>query len=422
MTQEADAATDTTSAVVTETAPEEVAQGVETSEVSPASQEATPDNSSPEPKTGKDEILEIVNETIKPAEPEAKPETEAPKQDEPEAEEKDEAKDSEVLSQESSASVKIPNEKRPEWQKLVSIGDKLGKAAGKEVREVLRDIYRKEAKYVEQIEKSKPAMEVFQEIHKSVGGNEVGIANIRQLIRDTMDNPEATIAPLGMLLMDGVSRSSKIPDAKQIEAVEKILNTMKERAGMVFTNPDRLKESRELDEQLRQGLVEPDAVEKRKAELLKLERAEAIEKQSGRESERIASERKAIGEQEQNRTQQRQVEEINKVESNWVETKTKSDPDFAAVQNLFSMFVERNSLEFWNKNKRLPSSAEVAPEILEKSLKMAKAEALKFRPKPEAKKPVTNGSHGSSAQHRQQPKNSREEIEAIVQEALDRSN
>lgn len=407
------------SSATAENAPAEVAQEV-VSEVSSASQDA-PEKSSPETKTGKDEILEIVNEAIKPVESETKAEEAAPKQDEPEAEVKAEEKDPNALSQEQA--IKVPNEQRPEWQKLVGIGDKLGKQAGKEVRETLREIYRKEARYVDQIEKSKPAVEVYQEIHQSVGGNPTGISNIRQLIKDCTDNHDATIAPLGMLLEDSVNRSTKAPSADAIAKVEKILSTMKERAGLVITNPDRLRESSELDQQVRDNLITPEQAAKRKSELLALEKADAIARQSGRESEKTQSQLQAERDRQQ-RTQneaqtQRAVTEINQAEASWSESKSKSDPDFAAVQVLHSAFAKDNSLNFWNENKRLPSAKE-SVEILEKSLKMAKAEAAKFAPKPKAKTVVNGNGNGSSAQHRQQPKNAREQIEADIQDALSR--
>ena len=386
-TEVTEAAPSDASATSPENPTAELGQGVEQVSDSPAENAAQPDKSAPEPKTGKDAILEIVNEAVKPAEAEV--EAEVPAEVEPEAEVKAEPKESDALLQESN--LKVPNEQRPEWNKLVGIGDKLGKAAGKEVREVLREIYRKEARYVAEIEKSKPAVEVVQEMYQSVGGDQQGFTNMRTLIREFDANPDKAIPMLEVLIADA-----------------------KKRAGMVLQSPELLTESQNLDKQVEEGLIDQPAADKRKSELLELQKSRTA-------TERTAAQQQAERDRQQRaqseQATQQAVTEINQAEASWSEAKAKSDPDFKAVQTLHSAFAKDNSLDFWNTNHRLPNAKE-AVEILEKSLKQAKAEAGKFRPKPAAKSVVRDNGHGSSTQHRQQPKNAREQIEADILASL----
>jgi hypothetical protein len=377
------------SATSTETPPVEVGQGVETRSDSPAEHDA-PDNSSPEPKTGKDAILEIVNEAVKPAESKPEAEEAAPKTDEPEAEVKAEDEETEALSQESRAN--IPNDQRPEWKSLTAIGDKLGPAAGKEVRQVMREIYRKEAALSKQVEQFKPAAEVVQEMRQSVGGSEQGFTNMRTLIRNFDSDPENAVPMLETLLQDA-----------------------RKRAGLVIQSPELLTESQELDQQVQDGLIDQQQADKRKAELLELQKSRTTKERTTAQQQ---TERDRQQRAQSEHQMQKSISEVNQVESNWSAAKAKNDPDFESVKSLHGAFARDNSLEFWNANKRLPNAKE-ATEILEKSLKQAKTEAGKFRPKP-TPKTVVRDNNGSSNQHRQQPKNQREEIEQIIKDSLAR--
>ena len=375
------------SSTTAEISPAAVEKGVEQGEVSPASHEP-PDNLSPETKTGTDAIREIVESAIEPVEPKPKAEEAAPKTDEPEAEVEAEEQTPEALSQESKAN--IPNDQRPEWKKLTAIGDKLGPAAGKEVRQVMREIYREQAALSKQVEQSKPAIEVYQEMRQSVGGNEQGLTNMRALIRNFDTDPEASVPMLETLLQDA-----------------------RKRAGLVIQSPELLTEAQQLDQQVADGLIDQASADKRKAELLELQKSKTV-------TERTKAEQQAARDRQQRAQSEQQTQkaviEINQAQAAWEASKLKSDPDFKVVENLFRAFVEPNSLEFWNTNKRLPNAKE-AGEILEKSLKQAKTEAGKFRPKP-TPKTVVRDTNGSSTQHRQQPKNQREEIEQIIKDSL----
>ena len=384
-------ATNPDSSQATEIAPEEVAKGVETVSDSPAETDVKPDNSSPETKTGTDEIREIVEAAVKPAELKPEAEEAAPKTDEPEAEVKAEDESPEALSQESK--IGVPNDQRPEWQKLTAIGDKLGKTAGKEVREVLRGIYRNEAALAKQVEQFKPAAQVVDEMRKSVGGSEQGFTNMRNLIRNFDSDP-----------------------ANAVPMLETLLNDARKRAGLVLHDSALMTEAQKLDQQVADGLIEQAQADARKAELLELQKAKMVTTQTAQQqqAERDRQQRAQI-----EAATQKAAAEINTAESAWTDAKAKNDPDFAAVQTLFNAFAKENALVFWNENNQRMPSAKDAVEILEKSLKQAKAEAGKFRPKPAARTVVRDNGNGSSTQHRQQPKNAREQIEADIKAALE---
>lgn len=318
--------------------------------------------------------------------------TEAKAETDDTATEKVEPKETEALSQENG---KVPENltERPEWQKLAAIADKVGKAEGKEARQMLRGFYKREYDLNQTIEKSKPAQEVVNEMFQSVGGNEQGFKNMRQLIKNFDVDPAGSVPQLKILLEDAMKR-----------------------AGMVLQSPELLTESQQLEQQLREGNIDQAAFDKRSKELLELEQVRTTNKrtQAQTQAEQTRQERT----QAEQKTQAAAAE-INNAESAWVDGKLKSDPDFKAVEVLHSAFAKQNALDFWNKEQRMPSPKE-SVEILEKSLKQAKDEAAKFRPKPKARQVVTGGSNGSSGNNRQQPQNEYEEFQHEVESAMKR--
>ncbi|MDE2100600.1 MAG: hypothetical protein KGL39_25375 [Patescibacteria group bacterium] len=331
-----------------------------------------------------------VKEEIKPEETEVETKT-----DEVAAEKKDETAETEgkVETEEKALSQEQEPKSfkdRPEWQRLAKLD--VPEAAKKVIRGTLRELYTQQEQLVGEIEKSKPAVEIYQELHQSVGGNPQGIANIRKLMQYEKNPAEA------------------------VPMFELLLNDAKKRAGMVLQSPELLTEAQTLKKQLDEGQIDQPAFDKRNIELLELQKAKVGTERTTAElqAERDRQQRA----QAEQKTQQA-VTEINQAEENWSNAKSKTDPDFAAVQTLHSAFAKDNSLNFWNQNKRLPNAKE-AVEILEKSLKMAKAEAAKFRPKQKPIVPVTAGGNGSSATTRQKPMTDFEKFEATVDAAVAR--
>lgn len=298
---------------------------------------------------------------------------------------------SESKSSEAKVSEKLTE--RPEWQALTKIADKVSPEAGKETRKFLRDFYRREHELTQVVERLRPDSAVVQELRQSVGGNEQGFANMRHLIRSFDSDPRNAVPMLEMLLGDA-----------------------RQRAGLVLQSPELLREAQSLDQQVRDGMLEPGAATKRKQELLELEQARAGARQTTAklEAERLR--------QQTERTQQQQsavVHEINQAETNWSADKLKSDPDFKAVQTLHGIFAQQNALEFYNTHQRMPTARE-AVALLEKSLSHAKAEAGKFRPRPKAVTPIKGGSNGSSGNNRQQPGSELDEFRQDVESAVNR--
>ena len=318
------------------------------------------------------------------------PAAETAKTDEPAAD-KAETKDPEALSQEVN---KVPETltERPEWQALTKIGDKLGKAEGKEVRAVLRGIYKREHELTTQVEKAKPALEVVNEMFQSVGGSEQGFTNMRTLIKSFASDPAGAVPMLETLLKDA-----------------------RQRAGLEISSPELLTEAQAIEQQLNDGMIDQGAADKRKQELLELQQARKVkETTQAREAGKLERQQREQAEQQQRAV----VAEINQAEADWTTAKLKADPDFGAVQNLHGAFAKQAALDFFNTNHRYPTPAE-AKILLDESLKQAKAEALKFKPKPRERIAV-NGGNGSSGNHRQAPMTEYEQFQADLDAAQNR--
>jgi hypothetical protein len=374
------------SSPATGTAADQTAQGAP--EVTPASPGAQAD---PTP-TAADELAEFKADVAKAtgkepanAEPETKAEAD-PKTDEPEKAEVEE-KGADDLSQNQD---KVPEKltERPEWQKLTAIADKLGKDAGKEVRGVLRGIFKREHELTVQVEKSKPALDVVREMMQSVGGSEQGFTNMRHLIKSFDVNPAGAVPML-----------------------ETLLNDAKKRAGLVVSSPELKTEEQKLEEQIRDGVIDAESAERRRQELLELQQARLVREQA-------EAQRQAQSQREQQAKAQQAIQDLNQTEARWVADKQKADPDYPAVQNLHGAFTQKNALEFHAKHNRWPNAKE-AIDLLDTSYRQAKAEAVKFKPAPKARQAVTGG-QGSSGNNRQQPGSELDEFKQDVQMALKR--
>ena len=127
-------------------------------------------------------------------------------------------------------------------------------------------------------------------------------------------------------------------------------------------------------------------------------------------------ERQATREAQQRLTAE--LSAIDDVETSFNSDKAKNDPDFKAVSPLFAKFVQLAGVNFQAEHKRNPSASE-AKALLEKSYKEAKAEAMRFKPKPKAISPVRN--NGSSTNTRHQPVTEQEKFEQRLAEAKARN-
>lgn len=277
---------------------------------------------------------------------------------------------------------------RPEWKAVAAFEAKHGKEAGKEMRAVLRGIYKHEYDLTQQAEKAAPALEAFQEMHQAVAGNPQGLANMRHLIK-SFDPDPASAVPLLQILLD---------DAKK-------------RAGLVVSSPELKTEEQKLQDQVSNGLIDNETAENRRKELLELQQARLTK-------ERAEQARQTEAQKAQAAQQTKAIEDLNATEARWTQEKLKGDPDYSIVQELHGKFVRLNTREFFEQNRRYPDVKE-ATDLLEKSLTEAKAEAGKFRPKPRERQAVTGGM-GSSGNNRQQPGSELDEFKQDVQLALKR--
>jgi hypothetical protein len=299
-----------------------------------------------------------------------------------------EGKETKALSQESEKSFSD----KPEWKKLNEL--KVGESAKRIIQDGLRAVYKRENELTEQIEQAKPDREFVREIFDSCGGNQKGVDNIRNLIKVNDSNPAEAVPMFKMLLDDAMKR-----------------------AGMVLQSPELTGEASELQKQLDDGLIDQTAFDKRTKELLELEqvrtgqkRAQAQTEAQRQEQQRAQAEAKQLA----------QKQSIDKTEGSWVDAKLKSDPDFKAVETVYSAFAQKNALDFVKENNRWPTTAKEIEGILEKSLKQAKDEAAKFRPKPKARQATTSEGNGSSGNNRQQPRTPEEKFNAIFDKAVER--
>ncbi len=85
----------------------------------------------------------------------------------------------------------------------------------------------------------------------------------------------------------------------------------------------------------------------------------------------------------------------------------------------FNDFCQLRTSRFEREHGRWPNPTE-ATQILEDSLKQAKATALKYRGKPKERTAITGG-NGSSGNNRQQPMTEYEQFKADVEAAQNRN-
>lgn len=390
---EVDDSTAGTSPAADSSAPAESAKGAP--EVTPASP-GDPAESTP-PATELDEFKAAVAEATgaeKPAEPESEPEVAevtAESPDEP-AETATEGDESKALSQTEQGKAPEKLTDRPEWQAATKIADKLGKAAGVEMRAIMRGIYKREHELHQQVERAKPAQEVVQEMMASVGGSEQGFTNMRHLIKSFDSDPANAVPMLETLLQDA-----------------------KQRAGLVIQAPELAAEVETLEQQVRDGLIDPDAADRRKQELLELQQARLVKERS----ERQATEKRQREAQAQSQARLSAAQkDIQTAAEQWEKEKLANDPDYLPLKSLHTsrtfMLAEAKVAELG----RMLTGKE-ARAVADEALKQVKAEVGKLLPKKVGRQPI-NGGDGSSGKNRQAPANEFEEFKRAVEDAAAR--
>ena len=334
-------------------------------------------------------LAEARGETKTPDKAETTEQPEPPAQEVPEGTEKPEAK-ADDLSQSESESAK-PFTERPEWQALTKLGDKLGKAEGAEVRKTLRSMMERETTLAQEVQRSRPHVEVVTDLIKEVG-SEVGFRNLVSFIKQSNTDPAAAVPMF-----------------------EKLLDDAKKRAGLVIQSPDLLTESQKLEQQVRDGEITAEFAAQRRKELTELETHRAAQKRTATQTDQQRRTAEQTAQQERIKAE---YEAINQTEQAWTDAKAKADPDFKLVQPLFNKFAQLAATEFISANKRNTTPAE-AKQILEKAYAEAKTEALKFQPRRRAAmSPIRD--EGTSRNTRSQPVTEQEQFKAELEAARKR--
>lgn len=341
-----------------------------------------------------------------PPKPEAEAGAEAakPNEDEPGADGKAKeaaAEDDGVLSQgdkteaeKAAEAAKVPEKltDRPEWQAAVKIADKLGKTAGVEMRGIMRGMFKREFELTQQVKQLAPAREVVSEIYQSVGGTEQGFTNIRNLIKNYDAAPEEAIPMLKLLLDDA-----------------------EKRAGLVLQAPELLTEAQAVDKQLADGVIDQAAADKRKSELVELQKARTGVDRTKQRSETDRLKR------EQQQTQARQhaaVAEIQAAATAWEKEKLAKDPDFLPLKSLHTDRCMQLATAEVQRLGRMLTGKE-ARGVADEALKQVKAEVGKLLPARKERK-VISGGDGSSGNKRTVPTSEFEEFQQTVAQATGR--
>lgn len=167
-----------------------------------------------------------------------------PKKDEPGA-----AKETTTADASQDAEFQNNFSKRAEWKAI----QKLAPGKEKEVLAVARQLFNQEKTLRVQVEKAKPAVEFTERIKRA------GVE---------LENTAA--------LIEGWQRG----DEQAEKILQDLITDLQTRRGTVLSSPKLVAESKELDQQLADGMVDEAYVTKRKAELLELQKGEAVVKQT----------------------------------------------------------------------------------------------------------------------------------------------
>ena len=265
--------------------------------------------------------------------------------------------------------------KRAEWKAI----ERLAPGKEKELRAVARQIFTQEKALRSQVERLKPAGEYVERIRRT------GVE---------LENTAA--------LIEGWQRG----DEQAENILTELITDLQTRRGTVLSSPELVKESKDLDAGLADGSLEESYVTKRKAELLKLQKGEAVLKQT--EAERQAAQ-KAQSEQRINQLVQDRTTAI----AAW-ESKAAKDPDFAEISDLVLAKARVLMDDRQAAAKSLLPATEMTA-VLDEALAAVKASLTKLLPGRKVIKPVRDGG-SSSTNSRRQPTNERERIMARFDE------
>lgn len=255
------------------------------------------------------------------------------------------------------------------WQKLVKL---VPKGSEKEFRAVAREFLTQENKLKAQVEKAKPSVEAVERIKRT--GVEL----------------ENTVA-----LVESWQRG----DEQAEKILQELLTDLRTRRGTVLSSPELVAESRELDQQLADGLVEEAYVTKRKAELMELQKGRAVVKQTEAQKANAAK-------QAQQENLGKLFKACDEAFADWEKNGPARNPDYTPeLKKLMITVGDRLVDEKQQQLGRYLNPAEVV-ECSQKAYDEVMGTMKSALPKRAALKPVTGGS--SSTNSRRAPTNERE--------------
>jgi hypothetical protein len=263
------------------------------------------------------------------------------------------------------------------WQKLVKLAPR---GSEKEFRAVAREFLTQETTLKAQVEKSKPAVEFAERIKRS------GVE---------LENTAA--------LIEGWQRGD--------EAAEKILQDLitdlQTRRGTVLSSPELIAESKELEQQLADGMIDESYANKRRAELLKLQKGDAVIRQTEAQKAEAAkaAQQESIG---------KLFKACDEAFANWEKAGPSKNPDYTPeLKKLMVSIGDGFVAEKTQQLGRYLKPAEVV-ECSQKAYEQVFGAIKSALPKRQAIRSVAGGS--SSTNSRREPTNERERIMARFDE------
>lgn len=351
------------------------------SEAKPADK---PEDSAPSDQADPIETVSDALEKVKPEQVEEKPAEEkaadaAAVDSEAEANTDEPAKSEEKTE----GSLDTPFDKRPEWTAAIKA---LGKDADK-VKPILRDLMTRETKLNERVTQLQPLADVTTELEAQCGGKD-GFAGTRKLVRLFNESPADSVPMLETLLADA-----------------------RKRAGLEITSTDLMEQSKAIDKQLEEGLIEPAEAQRQRKLLIEAETGRATGKRAQQQAQ-------ADQQQQQVRAAQAAMQSKMDAINAWESNARKMNPDFGDVTpfdspkhgiSVADQVFDAICLKFQNNPNA--TSEQLLVEA-DRVLKLAKGRLAS--PVLRTSKPVT--SQGSSVTAKPKPKTLREALDQIPAE------
>ena len=274
--------------------------------------------------------------------------------------------------------------KRQEWTDLTAV---LGEEAAKKARPILRKVLEREVALNAQLRQAQPEVEELR--------------NLRQIVGDEQN------WKFHRQVTEGFAKG----DPKLLPVLEKMVEQMKARNGLIVQSPDLKARLTEIDEAVTQNQMTPEIAEKWKAQLLEVEKARAGQKMTAAELE---SQKQRTQQEYQAQTARSNEQALNEWETNvrgkyadFGNVTDENDPQHGVsmADQVMSELSARLQAKPPANQQELVATAQKALEVVERRIKT-------YVPAPKAMKPVT--SEHSSRTAKPAPKSFKEAAESAT--------